>query len=195
MKPAAAASSVADSPVHNAAAPRFNPGAIAATLLISLPLLALAQGPDSGRDEAAIRQSVQYYFDAMKNNDAESLKKAFHPKAKWLNAGDKGYLWEISQERVAANLQSNARRHMLKLNATMKIVAIDITGSVASAKIETEYSTSGPPEVIPKLAYKGAKLTEYLSLIKFDDGWKIVSRIYSGEQTPATAQLRQGPRE
>ena len=168
---------------------------LAATLLISLPLLVLAQGPDRAGDEAAIRQIVQYYFDAMKNNDAESLKKAFHPKAKWLNAGDKGYLREISQERVAANLQSNARRHMPKLNATMKIVAIDITGGVASAKTETEYLTGGPPEVMPKLGYKGAKLTEYLSLIKFADGWKIIIRIYSGEQTPATAQLQQGPRE
>ena len=162
---------------------------LAATLLISLPLLVLAQGTDRVRDEAAIRQIVQYYFDAVNNNDADSLKKAFHPKAKWFNAGDKGYLWEISQERVAANLQHNARGHMPKSNATLKIVAIDITGGAASAKIETEYLISGPPEVMPKLAYKGAKLTEYLSLIKFDDGWKIVSRIYSGEQTPATARL------
>jgi hypothetical protein len=61
--------------------------------------------------------------------------------------------------------------------------------------METEFLTSGPPEVVPKLAYKGARLTEYLSLIKFDDGWKIVSRISSGEQIPATAQLQQGPRE
>ena len=68
---------------------------LSATLLVSLPLVAVAQGPDRARDEAAIRQVVQYYFDAMKNDDVESLKKAFHPKAKWLNAGDKGYLWEI----------------------------------------------------------------------------------------------------
>ena len=168
---------------------------LAATLLIGLPLVVLAQGPDRARDEAAIRQIVQYYFDAMKNDDAESLKKAFHPKAKWLNAGDKGYLWEISQERVAANLQSNARRHMPTVNATTKILAIDITGGVATAKIETENLTNAPPEALPKLAYKGARITEYLSLIKFDDGWKIVSRIYSSEQLPATAQLQQGPLE
>lgn len=168
---------------------------LAATLLISLPLMVLAQGPDRTGDEAAIRQIVQYYFDAVKNDDAESLKKAFHPKAKWLNAGDKGYLREISLERVAANLQSNARRHLSKCDATMKILSIDITGGVASAKIETEYLTSGPAELMPKLAYKGARLTEYLSLIKFDDGWKIISRIYSGELTPTTARLQTGPRE
>jgi len=168
---------------------------LAATLLISLTLLVLAQEPARARDEAAIKQIVQYYFDAMKNDDAESLKKAFHPKAKWLNAGDKGYLWEISQERIADNLRSNAQRHVPKPNATVKIVVIDITGGVASAKIETEYLTNAPLEIMPKLAYKGAKVTEYLSLIKFDDGWKIVSRISSGEQMPATAQLQQSPRE
>ena len=168
---------------------------LAATLLISLPLLALAQEPDKAKDESAIRQIVQYYVDAIKNDDAESLKKAFHPKAKWLNAGDKGYLWEISQERVAANLRSNVQRHVPQPNATVKIVVIDIAGGVASAKIETEYLTNAPPEIMPKLAYKGAKVTEYLSLIKFDDGWKIVTRISSGGQIPATAQFRQGPRE
>ena len=168
---------------------------LAATLLIGLPLLVVAQETDKAKDESAIRQIVQYYVDAIKNDDAESLKKASHPKAKWLNAGDKGYLWEISQERVAANLQSNARRGMGKMNATTKIVAIDITGGVASAKIETEILTTGPPEMLPKLAYKGGKLTEYLSLIKFDDGWKIVSRISWSERTPATAQLQQGTRQ
>ena len=168
---------------------------LAAMLLIGLPLVVPAQGPDRARDEGAIRQVVQYYFDAMKNNDAESLKKAFHPKAKWLNAGDKGYLWEISQKRVAANLQSNARRHTPTVNATTKILSIDITGGVATAKIETENLTNAPPEILPKLAYKGARITEYLSLIKFDDGWKIVSRIYSGEHLPAAAYLQQDPRE
>ena len=163
---------------------------LAVTLLLGLPLLVLAQQPDKAKDESAIRQIVQYYFDAMKNDDAQSLKKAFHPKAKWLNAGDKGYLWEISQERVAANLRSRAQRHMPKPNATMKIVAIDITGGVASAKIETEYLTNAPPEIMPKLPYRGAKVTEYFSLIKFGDGWKIVSRISSGEQIPATARLQ-----
>ena len=76
------------------------------------------------------------------------------------------------------------------MNAIMKVVAIDITGGVASAKIETENLTDAAPEILPRLAYKGAKVTEYLSLIKFDDGWKIVSRIYSSEPIPATAHLQ-----
>ena len=50
---------------------------LAATLLITLPLLVVAQEPDKAKDESAIRQIVQYYVDAIKNDDAESLKKSF----------------------------------------------------------------------------------------------------------------------
>lgn len=160
---------------------------LATTLLFSLPLLVSAQG-DSESVRAAIRQTLQYYSDAMKNNDAQSLRKAFHPKAKSFNAGDRGRLWEISFERIAANLQSNARRQMSQSNANLKIVAIDITGDTATAKIETEYLINAPPNVAPKLAKRGAKLTEYLSLIKFDTGWKIVSRVYSSESMGTTAE-------
>jgi len=161
-----------------------------ALLVVSVPVLALAQENDLDKDRAAIRQTVQYYFDALKNDDAESLKKALHPKAKWFNAGDKGDLVEISQQRVLANLKSNAQRHFEIPNASMKIVAIDITGGVAAVKIESEYLTVIDPKITAKLQYKGAKITEYLSLVRFDDGWKIVSRVYSTEPIPASAQLR-----
>ena len=101
---------------------------IVATLLIGLPLVVLAQGPDSARDEAAIRQIVQYYFDALKNNDAESLK-AFHPKAKWQRG--RRAISEISGTSRCQSPKQRAPSH-----ATVKppkILAIDITGGVATA--------------------------------------------------------------
>jgi Putative lumazine-binding len=75
----------------------------------------------------------------------------------------------------------NARRQMSQPNASLKIVAIDMTGDVATARKETEYLINAPAHVTPEPAERGAKLTEYLSLIRFDGGWKIVSRVYSSE--------------
>ena len=42
---------------------------LAATLLVGLPLVVVAQESSSAQDEAAIRQTVQHYFDAMTTND------------------------------------------------------------------------------------------------------------------------------
>jgi Putative lumazine-binding len=39
-------------------------------------------------DEAAIRQTVQYYFDGGKNRDSVALRKAFHPDARMQFAKD-----------------------------------------------------------------------------------------------------------
>ena len=46
-----------------------------------------------------------------------------------------------------------------------KIASLDITGGSAAAKIEL--SRDG------KMIY-----TDYLSLLKFDDGWKIAAKVY-----------------
>jgi len=49
--------------------------------------------------------------------------------------------------------------------------------------------TIGDQKMMAQLPDKGAKITEYLSLLRFDDGWKIVTRVYSTKPIPASAQL------
>ncbi len=76
-------------------------------LTLVLPVLANAQ---SGADESTIRHVVQYYFDGWKNNDVESMKKAFHPKAKWFFQSDKYDLREVPISQVYANTRETARQ-------------------------------------------------------------------------------------
>jgi hypothetical protein len=47
-------------------------------------------------DEAAIRQTVQYYFDGGTNRDSVALRKAFHPDARMLFAKDQKLWWSRS---------------------------------------------------------------------------------------------------
>jgi hypothetical protein len=49
----------------------------------------------------------------------------------------------------------------------LKITDVDITGNAASVKVVEIYEKS--------------KYTDYLSLLKFGDGWRIVNKIYVAE--------------
>lgn len=143
-----------------------------ATVLLCLPVLAPAQGAKSS-DESSIRGTVQYYFDGISNNDVESMKKAFHPKAKYFVIRYGG-LEEITQARVYGNMKDNLRRQVGTDNAPKRIVSVDITGDAAAVKIELDYANG--------------TFTEYLSLVKFEEGWKIVSKVMSGAQSKATVK-------
>ncbi len=140
---------------------------VAVTALLLLPNAAHAQQSESAKDEEAIRQVVQYYLDGITNGDIGSMKKAFHPKAKYFVIRYGG-LEEISQERVYRNMRDNIRRQSEKDPAPKRVVSVDVTGEAATAKVEMDYSNG--------------RFTEYLSLVKFADGWKVVSKVMSGAQ-------------
>lgn len=144
--------------------------------LLLLPAAVLAQETGNADDVAAIRQVVKYYFDGWKNDDLESMKKAFHPKAKLFAISADHDLKETSQKQVHAALQENIRRGVPKVDASLKIISVDSAGVAASVKIEIEYRGE----------LQSATSTEFLSLIKFPkDGWKLVSRVSAVEQKRA----------
>ena len=149
---------------------------VAALLLLSGA--ASAQETGNAEDVAAIKQVVQYYFEGWKNDDPESIKKAFHPKAKLFAIADDDDLKETNQKEVYAALKENTRRGVPRADASLKIISVDAAGAAASVKIEIDYRGE----------LQGATSTEFLSLIKFPkDGWKLVSRVSAVEQKRAAA--------
>ncbi len=144
-------------------------------LLLCLPALSFAQQIKSA-DETAIRQVVQYYYDGMKNHDVSILKKAFHPKAKWLARTNANNLIEFPITQYYANIRRNTRGEP-PTNVNMRIVSVDVMGKAAIVKAEFIY-----PEGIIDVPPAGVKDTEYLSFIKFDEGWRIVNKVYSFEK-------------
>jgi hypothetical protein len=48
-----------------------------------------------------------------------------------------------------------------------RIVSVDVTGTAASAKVELDYPS--------------AKLTDYMSLLKVGNEWRIVNKIFTAE--------------
>ena len=132
----------------------------------SAALLAAGAADLSARwaDEAAIRQTVQYYFDGGKNRDSLTLRKAFHPEARMLFAREGKlvvvpigeYITRVGSERLKPGEVDSTER---------RVVSVDVVGDAAVAKLE--------------LKRPSALLTDYMSLLKVDGRWLIVNKIFT----------------
>jgi hypothetical protein len=143
-------------------------------LATSAALLAAGAADLSARwaDEAAIRRTVQYYFDGGKHRDSLTLRKAFHPDARMLFARDGKlavvpigeYITRVGSEQLEPGEVDSTER---------KVVSVDVVGDAAVAKLELKR-----PNTI---------LTDYMSLLKVDGRWLIVNKIFTRETRPEHA--------
>jgi hypothetical protein len=132
----------------------------------SAALLAAAAADLSARwaDEAAIRQTVQYYFDGGKNRDSLTLRKAFHPEARMLFARE-GKLVVVPIGEYITRVGSESLKPGEVDSTERKVVSVDVVGDAAVAKLE--------------LKRPNAVLIDYMSLLKVDGRWLIVNKIFS----------------
>jgi hypothetical protein len=132
----------------------------------SAALLAAGAADLSARwaDEAAIRQTVQYYFDGGKNRDSLTLRKAFHPEARMLFARE-GKLVVVPIGEYITRVGSESLKPGEVDSTERKVVSVDVVGDAAVAKLE--------------LKRPNAVLIDYMSLLKVDGRWLIVNKIFS----------------
>jgi hypothetical protein len=139
-------------------------------LIILLPFSALFAQDEQVKDKELLKQVIQTaYVDGLCNNaDEEAVRKGFHPGFELLGAGKGNTMWKLPIynwiERAKAGKEKGNKYSFQNEYTTVKFLFIDITGNVAVAKIEF---------------YEGESMNfiDYLSLIKFEDGWQIVSKI------------------
>jgi hypothetical protein len=134
--------------------------AFAALLLVASPMIFALRPPDK-IDEAAVRETVQQYLHGLKFNDIESLKKAFYPDAKLFFVKKNGELGQLTQEQWYEGFKGSAGKEE---QGELQIAALDVTGTVASVKVEEDYPTS--------------HYTDYVSLLKLNGEWKIVNKVF-----------------
>ncbi|CAN5850035.1 nuclear transport factor 2 family protein [soil metagenome] len=143
-----------------------------ATLLLtaSAAALLLAGSVDlSARwaDEAAVRQAVQYYFfDGGKHRDSVALRKASHPDARMLFARD-GKLVVVPIGEYIARVAGNALKPGEVDPTRRRVTSVDVAGDAAMAIVELER-----PDAV---------VTDYMSLLKVDGRWLIVTKIFARE--------------
>ncbi len=132
-------------------------------ILMILPADAKSQ-PAS--DEEAIKALIQpAYVDGLQNlGDLEKTRAGFHPDFVLLGLRD-GQLTRLPIADWIASTEKRKAAGQKPPLTTCKFLQVDITGDAAMVKLE--------------LHREGQRIfTDYLSLYRFPDGWKIVGKIY-----------------
>ena len=115
--------------------------------------------------KAAIEEG--YVHGAFNELNPEAMTKTFHEEFAIFSTDGKKLnrypidAWVKGTERRKNSPNFNANDNVWE----HKFAAIDYNGKAASVKLELTHKG--------KLVY-----TDYLSLLKFDDGWKIVAKVY-----------------
>ncbi len=140
------------------------------TLFLLLSICAFVFAQDVEKDKDAIKNLIlTAYVDGLQNNgNLDATREGFHPGFELLVFKNDMvskfpiYNWIIYEEMGQAKNPDPLPKEEI---TSCEFEFIDITGTAAVAKIH--------------LSKAGEKIyTDYLSLYKFQDGWKIVSKIY-----------------
>ncbi len=134
-----------------------------------LGLAATATTATAQTDEkAAVKAVVQsaYVEGVHVKGDAALMRAGFHPDFRMLVLRD-GKLTAVTLDEWAGRIEAKAKENPNAPPApvTAEFTQIDVTGNAAVAKVDI---------------YRNGKhtFTDYLSLYKFPDGWKIVGKIF-----------------
>jgi hypothetical protein len=110
------------------------------------------------QDKELIKQTIETYFDGWMTGDSMKLGKVMHSTCNLKTIKD--------SQVVAIDRKSYLSRFKLRPkleNSFGRIISIDITGKIASAKCEIE---------IPERIF-----TDYFNMMKLNDEWYIVDKI------------------
>jgi hypothetical protein len=127
-----------------------------------------AEGPS---DEDAIKAVIlSAYRDGLCNvGDVEAVKKGFHPEFRLLGIKDDALtILPIADWIKRTEEKKAAGKFPPATLVAMEFPLIDVTGNAAVAKVKFM--------VGEKHVY-----TDYLSLLRFAEGWKIVNKIYASQ--------------
>ena len=139
---------------------------VVAAMMIAASVLVADDAAE--KEEAAIRKVIEesYVKGVHIDRNVKAMRKGFHPQFSMFIMKDNTIsTWSIDHwiDVVEKGLKKNPMPP--KHETTHEFSMIDITGNAAVAKIEI---------------FRDGKhiFTDYMSLYKFKEGWKIVGKIY-----------------
>jgi len=136
--------------------------ALALLAAVSRAAPALAQqAAVPAADSAEVRAALEGYFRGQATGDGSHFKPIFQPTANlyWIREGK--YAERPSAEWMAGYPGKPAADEAQRRR---RIASMDITGNAASAKLVSDYPT--------------AVVTDYMHLLKTENGWKIVAKTF-----------------
>lgn len=140
-------------------------------LLVSIGLSAPVFAQKTDRE--LIDETLWNYMDGGTNGDTARLAKAFHPSAtmKYINK-QTGQFTDVPIARYLAGAKASAGK---KADRQTRILAVDIVGTAAQAKLELNYPTF--------------QFIDLFNLLKIDGTWLVVSKtFYRVDKAPMVAK-------
>ena len=119
-------------------------------------------------DAAAVKRVIEdaYIKGIHIDQNVEAIRKGFHP-AFTMYAYKDGQISTTSIEQWISSIEEGKKKNpnRPKVETKHEFVSVEVSGNAAVARLEM---------------YKDGKhvFTDFMSLYKFDDGWKIVAKIY-----------------
>lgn len=118
-------------------------------------------------DNAAARVPLDNYIQGHATGNGDFMRKAFHPEAKVMAFRD-GKLTNLTAEEFASRF--NGKPADDEAQRKRRIESVEITGNAGIGKIVLDY---------PSVTF-----TDYMSLLKVGDEWKIVNKVFYAEPRP-----------
>lgn len=142
---------------------------INALLVFVLFCSAVFAQADIDSEKESIREAItSAYQEGIANQgNVEAIKQGFHAGFNIIGLNNSDGLWKYPIYTWIESVEKRKENgeYPAKEKVSFKYPVIDVVGNAAMAKVE--YYKSG------KLQY-----TDYLSLYKINDNWKIVSKVY-----------------
>jgi len=120
----------------------------------------MSNAPTAVKEYDAITKTIQHYIDGARSGRGDDMKPAFHKEATIfgyvgpdLFAGPIQGLFDWHDQNGAAK------------DAEIRIAAVDIAGTVATARLEIDNWT-------------GHRFTDLFTLLKVDGEWKIMNKVF-----------------
>lgn len=142
-----------------------------ALLFLGVFLFAGAFSQDIEKEKKAIKKVIQTaYVEGIQNEgDLKKIDSGIHEGFNLLGVGEDDEIWVLPIEewkkRVEKGKAEGKYPKPAEKEVTVKFKSIDVTGTAAVAKID--FLIGG------KLTY-----VDYIALYKFEDGWKMVNKIF-----------------
>lgn len=131
----------------------------------AVALAAAPAGVDAQtEDELAVREVLELYLRSHATGEGEHVARAFHPQLVmyFYRNGEMGS--RSAADYVAGHTGAPAADEALRRRW---IAMVDITGTAASAKVV--------------LDYPAVRFTDYFTLLKIGDEWKIMNKVFHSE--------------
>ena len=138
------------------------------TIILIIPLFAQNQA-DPAKEKDAIKEVItSAYQEGISNNgDVEAVRKGFHPGFNIIGMNKNNSIWKYPIYSWIESVEQKIKdgKYPPEEKISFKYPLIDVTENAAIAKVQY---------------FKGDKhvYTDYLSLYKFKEGWRIVNKIY-----------------